>query len=400
MSTRKPIWWLALGTFAIGTEAFMIAPLLPTMAADLGVGVSQAGHLVSAFALTYALSSPILTTLAGNLDRRRVLIAAMAFFAAANVLAVVASDYWWLMAARILLALAAGLYMPNANALASAIVSPEWRGRALAIVNGGLTLAITFGVPLGGLLGEAQGWRMTFAGVGALGAIAVAGLVFGLPRSVGAGLPTATLGQRLAVGRQPAVLLTLAVTLMWAAGAYVVYPYLALVLGHTAQAAGNSVSLILFLWGASAAVGLFLGGFLTDRYGARRVAVPALAALVLAFVTLSAIPRTIPVAIAIWPVAAVIVAWGIAGWSVFPAQQTRLIELAGLKAAPVALSLNASFLYLGFSIGAALGGATLARATAGDLGWVAAVAELSALALAATTLRLRAMRPGEVGVSS
>lgn len=93
-------------------------------------------------------------------------------------------------------------------------------------------------------------------------------------------------------------------------------------------------------------------------------------------------------------------AWGIAGWSVFAAQRMRLIELAGLKAAPVALSLNASFLYLGFSIGAALGGATLARATAGDLGWVAAVAELSALAPAATTLRLWAMRPGEVGVSS
>ncbi len=378
MSTRAPIWWLALGTFAIGTEAFMIAPLLPTMAADLGVGVTQAGALVSAFALTYALSSPILTTLAGDLDRRRVLIAAMVFFTAANVLAVVARDYWWLMAARILLALAAGLYVPNANALASALVAPEWRGRALAIVNGGTTLAITFGVPLGGLLGGAQGWRMTFAGVGVLGAIAVAALVFGLPRSVGAGLPTATLGQRLGVARQPAVLLTLGVTLMWAAGAYVVYPYLALVLEQAARADGTAVGLMLFLWGAAAAAGLFLGGYLTDRYGAGRVAAPALGLLALNFVALSMIPRAVPAEIAIWPIAATIVLWGTAGWSVFPAQQTRLIELAGPKAAPVALSLNASFLYLGFSIGAAVGGSILARATAGDLGWVAAVAELAA----------------------
>lgn len=400
MSTRAPIWWLALGTFAIGTEAFMIAPLLPGMAADLGVGVAAAGHLVSAFALTYALSSPILTTLAGNLDRRRVLIAAMVFFTAANILAVMARDYWWLMAARILLALAAGLYVPNANALASALVPPAWRGRALAIVNGGTTLAITFGVPLGGLIGGAQGWRTTFAGVGILGAVAVAALVFGLPRTVGAGLPVTTLGQRLAVARQPAVLLTLAVTLMWAAGAYVVYPYLALVLDHAARASGETVGLMLFLWGASAATGLFLGGFLTDRHGSHRVAGPALTLLALNFVVLSVLPRTVPVELAIWPVAVVIILWGIAGWAVFPAQQTRLIELAGPKAAPVALSLNASFLYLGFSIGAAVGGSTLAQATAGDLGWVAAVAELSALALAATTLRLRALRPGEVGVSS
>ena len=66
-----PIYWLALGTFAIGTEGFMIAPLIPSMAADLKVGASSAGLLVTAFALAYALSSPVLTALTGNYDRRR-----------------------------------------------------------------------------------------------------------------------------------------------------------------------------------------------------------------------------------------------------------------------------------------------------------------------------------------
>ena len=139
-NSTTPIYWLALGTFAIGTEGFMIAPLLPGMAANLRVSVWAVGQLVTVFALTYAVSSPILTALTGSLERRKLLILSMTAFALANIVAWAARGYWWVMGARILLALAAGLYVPNANALASALVSPERRGRALAIVNGELRL--------------------------------------------------------------------------------------------------------------------------------------------------------------------------------------------------------------------------------------------------------------------
>src|SRR6476469_8623900 len=81
------LYWLALGTFAIGTEGFMIAPLLPDLARDLSVSLVSAGQLVTLFALTYALSSPVLTALTGSIDRRRLLIASMLAFAAANFVA-------------------------------------------------------------------------------------------------------------------------------------------------------------------------------------------------------------------------------------------------------------------------------------------------------------------------
>ena len=97
-----PIYWMALGTFAIGTEGFMIAPLLPRLAGDLSVSVAEAGQLVTVFALTYALSSPILTALTGAFNRRRLLVLSMTAFALANVAAFGARDYWTLMAARIL----------------------------------------------------------------------------------------------------------------------------------------------------------------------------------------------------------------------------------------------------------------------------------------------------------
>ena len=239
MTTTTPrsmarLYWLALGTFAIGTEGFMIAPLLPDLARDLSVSLASAGQLVTVFALTYALSSPVLTALTGDFDRRRLLIASMLAFAAANFVALSAHSYSGLLAARILLAVAAGLYVPNANALANALVEASHRGTALSIVTGGTSVAVALGVPLGALVGDHFGWRVNFAAVGVLALIATAGLLSGLPRNIAERLPVASLRERLDVARQPAVLLALLSTMLWATGAFTVYTYLASFLARAA----------------------------------------------------------------------------------------------------------------------------------------------------------------------
>jgi predicted MFS family arabinose efflux permease len=279
--------WLALGTFAIGTEGFMIAPLLPDLAGDLSVSLVSAGQLVTVFALTYALSSPILTALTGDIDRRRLLIASMLAFAAANFVAWSAHGYPSLLAARILLAIAAGLYVPNANALAGSIIEPSRRGTALSIVTGGTSLAVALGVPLGALVGDRFGWRLNFAAVGAMALIATAGLLTKLPRDIADRLPVASLRERLDVARQPAVLLALFSTMLWATGAFTVYTYLASFLARAAGLEGSSVSAVLFMWGVAAVIGLRLGGRLNDRFGHRPVIITSLSVLALAFLSLS-----------------------------------------------------------------------------------------------------------------
>ncbi|WP_144107782.1 MFS transporter [Paraburkholderia sp. BCC1886] len=384
-----PLYWLALGTFAVGTESFMIAGLLPDMAADLHTTIVASGQLVTVFALAYALSSPVLTALTGALQRRALLIGSLAFFAAANLLAFAAHSYAELMAARILLAAAAGLYVPGANALAGAIAGPERRGKALAIVNGGITIAVAFGVPLGALIGDRLGWRVTFAGVAALASAATVGLLIGLPRGIGAGLPTATLRERIAVARQPAILLTLLVTTLWATGAYTIYTYLALFIADTTPLHGAQIGYVLFGWGVAAAFGVMAGGKAVDRLGARRVIVPALGVTIGAFSLMSASAHWLSASIAILPILVGVVAWGVAHWSFYPAQQAALIDLAGLRGTPIALSLNASFMYLGFSLGAALGSLTLSFGSANDLGWVAAACEVAALGLTRRLARYR-----------
>lgn len=387
ISSKKPLYWLALGAFAVAMEGFMIAPLLPSISEDLSVSVGAAGLLVTVFAFAYAVSSPVLTTLTGNLNRRTLLIASLATFAAANVVAWASSDFYQLMGARILLAFAAGLYLPNANAVAGALVPPDQRGRALAIVNGGGSVAIALGVPLGAILAMAGGWRTTFASVAVLGAIGSIGLLFGLPKSFGQNFPTATLGQRLGVARNPAVLAALLSTTLWATGAYTVYTYIAAYVGTTLGPGGVPLSAVLFVWGVSAVMGMILGGRFTDRLGPRRVIVIALGVLTAAFAGLSAIAASVPASNANLPVLVAVVLWGASVWGFIPPQQARLIGVAGVNVAPVALSLNASFMYMGFSLGAALGGFTLTQSSVGSLGWVGALLELASLAILLVTER-------------
>ena len=389
------LYWLALGTFAIGTEGFMIAPLLPDLSRDLSVSIASAGQLVTVFALTYALSSPLLTAITGDIDRRRLLIASMLAFAAANFVAWSAHTYTGLLVARVLLAVAAGLYVPNANALGSAMVDVSRRGTALSIVTGGSSVAVALGVPLGALIGDRFGWRVNFAAIGALALIATAGLLAGLPRDIAGRLPVASLRERLDVVRQPALLMALLSTMLWATGAFTVYTYLASFLERAAGLTGSFVSIVLFTWGVAAVIGLRLGGRLTDRFGYFPVIVASLSALVLAFLILSTSAVILPPPTARAPILLAIVLWGVSAWSFWPAQQARLISIAGVKVAPVALSLNASFQFLGFSSGAALGSLTLTSASPLALGWVGAVCVAAALSLAAVT-RHRARCPSPV----
>jgi predicted MFS family arabinose efflux permease len=384
-----PLVWVALGTFATGTESFMIAALLPGLARDLSVTLTAAGQLVTVFGLTYAVSSPALSALTASVGRRNLLLVSMTAFALANFFASTATGFWQLLAARILLAAAAGLYVPSASALAGAIVAPERRGTALAIVNGGTSIAVALGVPLGAFVGHELGWRMTFVGVGIMASIAVAGLLFGIPRGIDRGLSAPSIRERLAVVRQVPLLVGFLVTMLWATGAYTVYTYFTPYLTAVTRIDGGHVGTAFFVWGISAVIGLFLGGMLSDKFGPRAVMVPAFAFLTLAFAGLSAIGLCLSGQSALAPVAAAIVVWGLAAWSFFPAQQSRLMQLAGPKTAPIALSLNASFMYLGFSLGAMLGSLVLLHAPVTMLGFIGAACEIAAAVIVLATVPSR-----------
>ncbi|WP_037074141.1 MFS transporter [Rhizobium leguminosarum] len=375
-----PAWFLALGTFAIGTEGFMIAPLLPTISADLGMSLSATAMLVVVFTLVLSLSSPIATVATGSLRRRDTLLFAMMLFTGGNLIAAFAPGFGTLMFARILMAVAAGLYAPNANALAGMIVPSEKRGRALAIVSGGMTIAIALGLPLGSIIGHAFGWRSTFLMVAGMGAIAIIGIVTGVGRNAGAHMAIASLSERISVVRQAPVLKLLSVTLFWSMGAYTAYPYIAPYLSQTLGFADRGIAATVTLWGVFAALGVFTGGALNDRFGSLKVANLSLVALALSFAILAVATR-VPGLAAVLLVLLAVAGWGFSVWSFFPAQMARLIVAGGHRHASVALSLNTSTMYLGFSIGSAIGAGIIAIGNVWMIGAAAALMELVAVAL-------------------
>jgi predicted MFS family arabinose efflux permease len=273
------------------------------------------------------------------------------------------------------------------------LVAPERRARAIATITGGLTVAVAFGVPFGAWIGSFSTWRTAYLLVGAAGLVAVAGLLIGLPRNLPRG--SATLAQRIAVAGRAEILAAMLVTFLWATAAFTVYTYITPLAARTGGGPGFVMTLLL-AFGLAAAAGNALGGWLSDRSGPVPTLVTALAVLSVADLAAMAAALLGPSTAAQVVLAAAMVSWGIAGWAFHPAQSARLVSLAP-DSAVVALSLNASAMYLGSAAGAALGALTLSLGSVADLGWVGASARLTGLAVLILALRAATTRlqPGE-----
>lgn len=378
---------LAAGAFAVGTSAYVVAGLLPEISTDLGVTISAAGQLTTAFALTYALGAPLLATVAGGWDRRALLVAALLAAAAGNLLSALAPSYPLLLAGRVLTALGAAAFTPAATHAATLLSPPERRGRAVAAVFTGITLSLVVGVPAGTLLGGALGYRGVFgvvAGLCVLGTVAVRVLLPTVepPAPVG-------LRQRLAVVADVRVLTILGITVLGLMSVLCVYTYVAPLLAASTGVTGPVLGALLVAYGAGALIGNDLGGRLTDRFGSRR---PLLWALPVITLTLATLPFT----------STSVVGAGIAlfvlggGFVVNSPVQTRLIELAPASSALV-LSMNASAIYLGIGLAGVVGGIVVAAFGVLALPPVGAVLSLASLGLLLVALRQEpAAEPGSV----
>lgn len=375
MDTR--LIWLALGTFAIGVEGFVIATLLPAIAGDTGVSMTQAGYLVFAYALAYAVGAPVLSASAGRFDRRALLAATSLVFAGGAMLAAVASSYALLLVARVVIAACAGLYAATAQATAVAVAPAERRARAVSLVVAGTTMAVALGAPIGGFISALAGWRGTYFAIAAVGLVTALAIWFMLPGGIRGDLRS--LRERLSVLRVPGVVPALLAILFYMAGPFAAFVYLGPLTTQAMGLEGSLLPFVMLAFGIGAALGNTLGGQLADRWGAQQTVVFATVANIVAMLLLSAIPH-LPHGV-VGPVYfAFMFAWGVVGWMFPPAQVSRLVALAP-QSAPLALSLNASFLYLGTALGAFAGGQVLEHLSVLDIGWAAALFPLVALGI-------------------
>lgn len=250
---------LTISAFAIGTTEFVIVGLIPTIAEQLGVNVPSAGLLVTIYALGVAIGAPVLTALTSRIPRKLLLVGLMALFTLGNLLAWQSPSYESLVIARLLTGLAHGVFFSIGSTIATSLVAKEKAASAIAIMFGGLTVALVTGVPLGTFIGQQFGWRETFLAVSLIGAVATVASIILVPNNI-KNQGSAGVREQMKVLTHPRLLLIYAITALGYGGVFTTFTFLAPMMQELAGFSAPTVSWILLAYGVAVAVGNIWGG--------------------------------------------------------------------------------------------------------------------------------------------
>lgn len=375
---------LTISAFVIGTTEFVIVGLVPTIAKQLAISLPSAGLLVSIYALGVAVGAPVLTALTGKLPRKRLLTGLMVLFTAGNLLAWLAPNYETLVIARLLTGLAHGVFFSIGSTIATGLVAKEKAASAIAIMFGGLTVALVTGVPLGTFIGQHFGWRETFLAVSAIGMIALIASMILIPNNI----PTravASVKEQIKVLTHPRLLIIYAVTALGYGGVFTAFTFLAPMMQDLAGYSPAAVSWILLGYGVSVAIGNIWGGKLADRHGAvpaLKFIFAALAALLLVF----QFTATSHIAALL-----TILVMGIFAFGNVPGLQVYVVQKAEEytpNAVDVASGLNIAAFNVGIALGSIIGGQTVQSYGLAQTPWIGALIVSVALMLIAISGRL------------
>jgi MFS transporter, DHA1 family, inner membrane transport protein len=365
------VWLLAIGTFATGTDTFVLAGILPELARSLSVTIAAVGAVISVYAFVYAIGTPLLAVVFARWRQDRVALAALIVFAIVNILCAAAPSYSFLLVTRAAAALCAAIYAPAAYVLAATAARPEKRGSALAAVALGSSGSTVFGVPLGTFIGNHFGWPATFIMITAITALALAALLMRGPRSAETS-PALPLIERVAPLARLTVWSALAPVLLMFAGIYAVYSYIAPLLETRFNAA--DIPLFLVCYGIGGLAGSQLGGKLVDRFGARG---PLIVLLSLFTLLYAIVPIALHSATA---TGLVMFGLTLCSWACFAPNQTRVVAVDPEHANIMFALLNA-VIFFGGAIGAAFGGIVLGAFSVMALPYAAAILTVLAAAL-------------------
>lgn len=369
------LWPMLFGNFVIGTGVMAVPGTLNEISSDLQVSVATAGQLISAGAILMCFGAPLLAAVVAGWDRRRLLALSMVWYALLHLACVFAPGFASLMALRVLALVAPAIFTPQAAACVGLLVPPEQRGRAITFVFLGWSVASVLGMPIAAYVGGTLGWRSAFAVIALLSVVSAAWVWRAMPDGVRPpALSRAAWGETL---RSPALMVCVLVTMLYAAGQFVLFSYFAPYFRLKLDMTPGALSLFFMWFGAFGLLGNVLMARYIDRIGAPRAVMIGIALMATSLLLF-------PLGTTLWLAAILSIPWALGCFSSNSAQQARLVGIAP-PLASASVALNSSALYAGQAIGAASGGWLITRGgmdwlpMAGFAGLVAAMAA-SALA--------------------
>jgi MFS transporter, DHA1 family, inner membrane transport protein len=390
--SRARIWLalaaLALGGFGIGTTEFVAMGLLPELARDLlpavyartpDEAIGQAGSLIAAYALGVVVGAPTIAVLSARFPRKGLLVALLIAFTLGTILSAVLPTFELVLAARFIAGLPHGAYFGIASLVAASLLGPGKRGTGVSIVLSGLTIATVIGVPVITFVGHVAGWRIAYLAVAAIFALTLVAVSITVPLQ--AGDPTATVRRELAAFGTLQVWLAMLIGAIGFSGLFAVYTYIAPVVTEVTRLDAALVPIVLMVIGLGMTLGNLIGGRAADRNVEKTIFISfAVFAASLAAFGLTA-HTTVGLLVSVFVVGGSVSALS-------PAIQTRLMDVAG-ESQTLAAAANHAALNVGNSLGAFLGGITIA-AGFGYLSptWIGLALCVPAVLIAATSFSL------------
>ncbi|WP_085476239.1 MFS transporter [Rathayibacter oskolensis] len=377
-----------MGGFGIGSTEFVAMGLLPQLAADLLPGVyaasseqanSQAGLLISAYALGVVVGAPTIAAAAARWPRKRLLLALLVAFTVGTIASALLPTFPLVLAARFVSALPHGAYFGIASLVAADLMGPGKRGKGVAFVLSGLTIANVIGVPAITWVGQNAGWRSAYLVVAAIFAATVVAVWLLVPFQQGN--PGATMRNELKAFGRLQVWMTLAIGAIGFGGLFAMYSYITPLSTEVTRLPLGAVPWVLVVIGLGMTLGNLVGGWAADK-NVKRALLVLFAGVGVSLIGLALTATTLA--------GLLVFTFLAAGFSAgaSPAIQTRLMDVAR-DSQTIAAALNHSALNIGNSVGAALGGVTIAS----GLGyvspiWVGVVLTLAGILLAVASLAI------------
>lgn len=347
------IYALAAGVFLMGTTEFIVAGILPEIAADLGIRVADAGLMITVFAIGMIVGTPLMAIATLHLQRRVALSLALVVFAVGHVVVALTDSFPLILTMRFATALATGAFWAVAAVVAAKAVGPRLSSKALGIVLGGGMLANVVGVPLGAFAGQAIGWRGPFWALAALAIIAVLPILNQVPVDP-AGGTVPSVKHEIAGLRDVRVWLVLGGAAIVCGSSLAAYSFISPLLTESTGMDASAVPLVLLAYGVGALIGSNLGG----RFGTHRpygVLFTAAAATFLVLIALAAFSSS--------PAATVVLVFllGLVGMSTNPILIGKAVGYAG-EAPTLASALATSSFNVGTAVGSWIAGFALESA--------------------------------------